>query len=382
MIKSFSAVTREIDDAEAAVAEIVGALDIEKNLLKNSIGVISCFPEFDDTGALKAICDALPFDCIGATSCLCAAGEEIDQIMLAVTVFTSDTCSFDSLVIPMCGDYKAAIASSMAVLLEKTEEKPKLLLSYFPLMNTVGGDMIIEEIEKAAGGIPLFGTVAIDHTADYSQSKTIHNGVMYRESVVLGAVYGEPDFSFAVASLNENKIRKQKAIITASQGNILIGVNGKPVLEYLEEIGLIKQEVAMGLPSIPFVIEHKESEMAIPRAVIAITPDGRAVCGGLMPEGATLAIGRLDTDDVLNTTESILESFAEKDGDMLIYSCMSRYLALGGDNNAEAEKVNKTARGSSYIFACSAGEICPVPDGEGGFKNIFHNYSIVFCKFS
>ena len=84
MIKSISATTREIDDAQAAVSELKSALDLEKNLLKNSLGIISCFSDFAETGVLKAICAALPFDCIGATTCICAAGQEIDQIMLTI----------------------------------------------------------------------------------------------------------------------------------------------------------------------------------------------------------------------------------------------------------------------------------------------------------
>ena len=68
MIKSFVATTREVDDVQAAVAEITAALDLEKNLLKNSLGVISCFSDFEETGVLKAICDSLPFDCIGSTT--------------------------------------------------------------------------------------------------------------------------------------------------------------------------------------------------------------------------------------------------------------------------------------------------------------------------
>ena len=94
MIKSFTATTREIDDAQAAVDEITKVLDIEKNLMKNSLGIISCFSEFEETGVLKAICDALPFDCIGATTCLCASDSDVDQILLAITVLTSDDCSF------------------------------------------------------------------------------------------------------------------------------------------------------------------------------------------------------------------------------------------------------------------------------------------------
>jgi len=60
-------------------------------------------------------------------------------------------------------------------------------------------------------------------------------------------VCGKPNVAFEVASLNEDKIRKQKAIIAASSGNILVGVNGKAALQHLEEIGLTKTELATEL---------------------------------------------------------------------------------------------------------------------------------------
>lgn len=382
MIKSFSATTREIDDAEIAVSEILAALDPQKNLLKNSLGIISCFSEFEETGVLKAICDALPFDCIGSTTCLCAAGQEVDQMIFAITVLTSDDCSFQTIAVPITEKYEESIGSAMSGLLQQSEEKPVLLLSYFPLMNTVSGDMILTEIDRATGGIPLFGTTTVDHNMDYSTAQTIRNGEAFRETAVLGAIYGNLKFSFEVASLDENKIRSQRAIITGSEGNILIGVNGKTALEYLEEIGLTRSELVSGLGIIPLVVDHKDGTKPVARAVFTLMPDGHAVCGGAMSVGATLAIGRVDMNDVLYTTEKALKPFVEKDSVILSYSCIARYLALSANNTAEAEKVREITGDTQYLFACSGGEICPLSDADGKLKNYYHNYTNVFCKLS
>jgi hypothetical protein len=215
---------------------------------------------------------------------------------------------------------------------------------------------------------------------DYHTTKTVLNGEAYRESAVLAAIYGNPEISFGIASLDGNNVRKQKAIITESHKNILIGVNGKAVVDYLEEIGLTKDDLALGLPIMPLVVEHADGTPPVARAVYALTPEGHAVCGGSMPEGAALAIGRLDKNDVLHTTETALTSFANDGGALLCYSCMSRYIALGTENRAEAEIVKKSFGTGSHIFACSAGEICPIHDENGQLKNYFHNFSIVFCK--
>ncbi len=142
MIKSFIAVTREIDDPKTAAEEIIKIINPQKNLLKNSIGIVSCFSEFEESGALNEICASLPFETIGATTCLCSTGGETDQVIFAVTVLTSDDCDFKTVKIPLTDAYDKSVASVLTPFLNEREEKPALILSYFPLMNTVSGDMI------------------------------------------------------------------------------------------------------------------------------------------------------------------------------------------------------------------------------------------------
>jgi len=382
MIQSHTAITREVDDPQIAVSEILAGLALEKNLRKHSLGVISCFSECIDTGVFQAVCDALPFDCVGATTCVCASQKTADQLALSVMVLTSDDCRFQTIAIPVGQDYGLSIESVLGNALQQAEEKPSLLLSYFPLINTISGDMMLTAIDRVTGGIPLFGTTAVDHMIDYSTSQTLHNGRAFREAVVLAGIYGPVEFQCEIASLNENKIRHQKAIITASDGNILIGVNGKTALEYLEETGLTHDELASGLGVIPLVVDHRDGTKPVARAVFALTPEGSAVCGGAMPVNATLSIGRVDMTDVLQTTEETLSPLADGESAILSYSCIARYLVLGTRTTAEADKIIEISKDAPYLFACSGGEICPLPDASGKLRNFYHNYTITFCKLS
>ena len=311
---------------------------------------------------------------------MCSANKITDQVIFSITVLTSDVCDFKSLELPVTDDYLSSIETGLTGLLNEREDKPALLLSYFPLMNTVSGDMILNAIDKTTGGIPLFGTVAIDHSSDYSTAYTIHNGNVFNESVVLGLIYGDVDCSFEIASLDEEKTGKQKAIITESSGNILIGVNGKTVLEYLNEIGITKNDVETRLGILPLVVDHKNGTKPVARAVFALTPDGHAVCGGAMPVGATLAVGRVMMNDVILTTEKAVKNIDTETGVILSYSCMARYLVLGANSEAEAEKVCEITGGFHYMYTVSGGEICPLPDADGKLKNLFHNYTNVFCR--
>ncbi len=381
MINAFTAVTSEIDDPKAAVEEILAGLLLESNLKKNTMGIISCFSEYEDTGVLKAICDALPFDCIGSTTCLCAANQQADQLLFAITVITSDDCSFETIRLPIGDSLEASVDSAMKAFIAG-KEKPAVFLSYFPLITTISGDRILSAIDGATGGIPLFGTVVVDHNPDYSTAKTIHNGKAYREAAVLGAIYGKPNIQYEMTSLNEAKIRSQRAIITESDGNILMGVNGKDALTYLTEIGLTKEELSTGLGVIPFVVDHKDGTRPVIRAVFGLTPEGHAVCGGAMTLGATLAIGRIDKDDVLQTAKSIIAPLVDKNSLILSYSCIARYLVLGTDNTAEAEVVNAICGDTPYMFTCSGGELCPLPDSKGKLKNSSHNYTNIICRIS
>ena len=381
MIKSIIATTMEIDDPKIAVEEILSGLEIEKNLKKNSIGIVSCFSEFSETGVLKAICDALPFECIGTTTCISAAGNEIDNLLFSLLVLTSDEIEFKTEIIPIVDDFEKNIETTMAEFRKNTKEKPALFLGYFPLLHHIGCDMILTALDKATDGIPVFGTVAVDHKNDYSTAQTIYNGVAYRDRLVLGAIIGEVDMIFEIASINEDNIRKQKAIITESNGNILIGVNGKSAISYLEEIGLTKAEIATGLGVIPLIVDHKDGTKPVARAVFAATPDGHVVCGGAMPVGATLALGRVDVNDVLSTTETTMKHLMKKDSIILSYSCVARYLVLGADVSAEGEKIQDIAGNEiSFIYTCCGGEICPLLDANGNWKNYFHNYTNAFCR--
>ncbi|MCL2690304.1 MAG: FIST C-terminal domain-containing protein [Chitinispirillia bacterium] len=380
MIKSFTAVTREIDEAEIAVEEIMAALEPKKNLLKNSLGIISCYSEFVETGVLKAICDALPFDCIGSTTCISSAGKQTDRMILSLVVLTSDDCSFETKAIPIAAEkYEETVNSALSPLMDRSGEKPVLLLGYFPLMN-VSGNMILTAIDKTTGGIPLFGTAAIDHNPDFSTSQTIHNGEAFREAAVVGLIYGNVNYTFELASLNADKIRKQQAIITEANGNTLIGVNGKVALEYLEEIGLKKTDFDKVF--MPLVVGHKDGTRPVARGILSFTPEGHAFCGGEMTVGATLAVGRVDMEDVISTTEDILKTLVQKESTVLSYSCLVRYLTLGTKFTAEADKMGEVCGDMNYLYASAGGEICPIPDESGKLKNYFHNYTNVFCRLS
>jgi hypothetical protein len=49
---------------------------------------------------------------------------------------------------------------------------------------------------------------------------------------------------------------------------------------------------------------------------------------------------------------------------------------------AEAEKVIEITGGTEYLFSYTGGEICPLPDANGRLINMYHNFTIAFCRLS
>lgn len=383
MIKTLTAYTYEIDDVDAAVAEIFERLD-SSSLMKNSVGLINCFAEFIGSGVVSALCEKLPFDTVGCTTLAGACPGQIDQALLTLTVLTSDDVDFSAVMSEsLVEEQDGPISEAYNRALKKLKGNPSLILAYAPLINHVGGDKIVDALDKASGDVPIFGTLALDHTQDYHLSETIYNGESSRGSLAFVLIEGAVSPKFYVTSISESKIQKQKTIITSSDGNVVKEVNGIPILKYLEALGIAKDNEIAGANVIPFVIDYNDGTKPIARAIFATTPDGYAVCGGEMPVNSTLAIGAIDRTDVLGTAEAIAKELSHlKTNGVLLFSCMARFLVLGGDYLAEMKTIDAALNGkAAYQICYSGGEICPMINADGKIFNRFHNDTLVVCAF-
>lgn len=385
MIKMLTAHTLEIDDAELALEEILEQLDLPHSLMKNAAGLMTCYSEFIDTGVLKALCDALPFDVVGATTLGNADNREQSQMMLSLTVLTSDDIEFSAAYSQsIAGDQRAPLAEVFEFAKARLSGEPKLMFTFLPLLYHVGGDETVATLDSITGGVPAFGTIAIDHTLDYRFAQTFMNGECSKDRLAMLLVCGDIEPQFLIASISEDKIIKQKAIITASKGNVLTEVNHMPILKYMETLGLTKDGKLEGANNIPFMVDTGDGTEPLARAIYAVTPEGYAVCGGVMPVNATLAVGATDYNDVMRTTKHTLERALAtgKHSGVIMFSCISRYMALGMDAEAEMRLVQKMLpKDLPFQFTYSGGEACPVYDRGGEARSRFHNYTFVVCIF-
>lgn len=386
MIKTIVACTLEIDEPAEAVREILGQLDLDNTLLAHSVGLLSCYSEFIDSGVVKALCGALPFPVVGTTTIANAACGELGQLMLTLTVLTSDDVFFSAAVSgSIAREHEGPLADTYKRAHEGLPGEPVMMLAYAPLIFDVSGDVMIESLDKATGGLPIFGTVSCDHTPDYATSQIIHNGEAAKDVFAMVLLSGEVQPAFWVGGLSEQKAYEQKAIITNSQGNLLQQVNDTSVLYYMETIGLSRDGKIDGINAVPFLVDFNDGTKPVVRAIFALTDKGEAVCGGAMPVGATLSVISMDADDVLSTTAGAVTQALARHTDrsgLLMFSCIGRFFALGVANEREMESViTRVGDIVPYSLTYSGGEFCPMAGPGGKLVNRFHNNTFIACSF-
>ena len=384
MLKMLTAFTLEIDDVDLAIEEIKAQIDFEKELMKCSVGLVTCYSEFIDSGVVEKLCEVLPFDVIGCTTSSSGTEAGISSLALSLTVLTADDVVFETVLTQGLTDsqeekIKAAYDAAKTGL----KEEPKLALAFMPLIFTVDGEVFLEAMDSVSGHLPIFATLAVDHTRDYRYSTVICNGKSYKDAMAMVLIGGNVQPKFVVGGLPMERILKQQAIITDSHANILKEVNGIPVVEYLKNMGLTTEDgkVEGVTASPPFVLDYRDGTDPVVRAIFAQTPEGHAVCGARVPVGATLAISAIDHDVVLDVTAKVMETIkAQELNGVLLFSCIGRNYALGANLLDELDLILKNLGGKTpFMAAYSGGEVCPMYDKQGHTKNRFHNNTIIAC---
>jgi hypothetical protein len=382
MIKIFTAFTEEIDNAQEAVSDLLKQLDLDHNLLENSLGIIHCFNEFVDSEVISALCKKLPFDVVGTTTLSFTSPGIISQMGLNLTVLTSAEVSFVTAVSsPVADDVNGPLTELYQRLSAGLSEKPAMLMPFIPFLRNVGGDEFIEKIDSLSGGIPAFGTLAASNEPDFSRAYTIRNGEYYESALVLAALVGGADPVFLSVSVPDANILKQKAVVTGAERNILRTVNNMPTISYLESIGIAKDGDIGGLESMPFIVYLEDGSRLI-RACIGPADGGAAILCGAVPVNSTLALATMSLEDVVNSTEEkVTEALKAASGrGMLMYSCAARYWAQGMQLTAEQEKVASCIGDkAAYHFVYSGGEIFPEFLGNGKVVNHLQNDSLIIC---
>jgi hypothetical protein len=377
-----TAYTREIDDIKRAAAEILEQLQLDERLLRCSVGLLAFHPDFLETGAVKAVSAALPFDSIGGTTSNLAVPGDLGDLILTVTVLTSDDVEFRAGAVLLDDDPGASIRESYARLVPHAGEKPALLLTVAPVIGNVGGDDVIEALNAASGGVPVFGSLATAPNPYLHGTATCMNGAHQENLFTLIAVFGDVNPQFYHTSIPDDRVIQQNAVITRSEKHMLQSINGLSALGYLESIGLAENgNIAAGIASIPFVLGLDDGTRLV-RAANRATKEGYIKAYGNVPQGASIGFSGCNAGFVLNSAkERVARPIAASGRDCaLIVSCEARKWTLGTRPTAEMrEVVDCLDTLLPYRIIYAGGELCPVTNRAGRLVNSFQNFSMIAC---
>ena len=388
MIKTITIHIAELDDEQLALEQLKSQLDVTTDLKKNTIGIIACHYEFVLSGIFRAISSALPFDVVGTISSAQAVAEKADLLLMTLMVMTSDDVEFDTVLTEsllsekgakqvIIDDYTAAV---------RKDQKPALILTFGAFLIQNCGDDYVNTLSEVSGGVPCFGTIAIDDTYDFKNCFMLANSEEYNDKMALVLIYGAIKPKFFVANISESKILGKGAIITKSAGPVLMEVNDNHVMEYLEGLGLSEASgTQYAMSNLPLLLDYNDGSPMVSKILVMLTEEKYAICAGAMPEGSILHITKSDGEDVMLTTGIALDHITqeiESASTLLVYSCIARNMALGGEHFKEMELVKEKVGGKlAYMMANSGGEICPTQISESKAINRFHNNAFIACLF-
>jgi hypothetical protein len=317
-----------------------------------------------------------------------AVNDAKGTLLFTLVVFTSDDVFFKTALTPSLkgGAVEKKITDTYQRASADREEKPALIFAFAPFLLENSGDEYVRVLSEASGNVPCFGTLAVDDTSDFRECYMLFNEGHYKDKMALILVYGNITPQFYLASISKNKLLDRSALVTASEGHILKEVNGRPVVEYFENMGLTKaSETSYAMTSLPFMLDYGDGTPPVSRVFVGLNEQKQAICAGAMPEGSTLYIGVFDKEDVLLTTGNTFKKALEETASPSVvigYSCISRSMTLGSDVFAEIDLVmEKIAKKTPVFFAYSGGEICPTQINSQVAINRFHNNTFILCVF-
>jgi hypothetical protein len=385
VIRVLTAYTLEIDDVDAAVRDILEQLDLEKNLLKNSAGLLFCYLDFINSGVVKTLCDKLPFDVMGCTSQGFAVQGANEEIMLTLTVLTSDEAEFHSGISEaLVQNEENLIASMYQNLTAGKTLNPALLFAFVPMIPNLLGNVVVETLNRESKGTPIFGTIAADYTIDVRSPMTIYKGEAFKDRLPVLLISGDVKPQFFLASLPGDVDFDQKAVITAAEGNRIISLDNIPAADYMEKIGLLKKGNINTLYAFPIVVDYHDGRESHIFTIYKINEDGSLMSDSPKTPGGTLSIGSVTGDLVIESAlhiTDLIKKETDRNG-CFIFSCFSRCVTLT-DSQAEAKLVQEQLKGVTlpYVFLYSSGEFCPWYDKMKQTVNQFHQYTVIACIF-
>lgn len=387
MINVIVAGTIEVSDIHFAIDEIMTRVKKNGSLLRHTAGLLFCNFEFIQSKLVQELCARLPFDVVGCTSQMFAIQNAGEEFMLTLMILTSDDIEFYAGVSePLHPGNEAALENLYRGLLAKGENpplEPGLILAFSPHLPGITGNRIVEVLDRVSGGVPIFGSVAIDIVTTQRSPMTIFNGAHYPDRLAMILLRGDVHPCFFSHSLFGETHLNKKFTITRAEGNRIISIEDKPAVKYMEELGLINQATVDVSYAFPIVVDYNNGEPSRAFTFSRVDADGTLVSEQDIPLGGTVNVGAINGELVMASTRNLIERIKETAGrrnGLILISCFSRAVSLQ-DPLDEINLVIKQMRNwpMSFVFFSSSGEICPAFNEKNEMVNDFHQFTLAAC---
>ena len=383
--------TEEIDDLQEAVHDLFEqAKDFP--LKKNSLAILFAEEDTDYPELYQFLSDKWKFPVIGCTAMAMLLGKQgYCGTGISILLLTADDCEFAA---GMTGElsrenYESQITETMQKLKAGLSSDIKLVISYGGMVTderNVAGDDIVAAIDKASGGVPLFGGLAADGF-NFNGFRVFCNGKANQSGQVMALISGNVEPKFVYANSVENRASFFYEV-TESKSNQVIRLGNGTFIDALkrEDMQVSKTDVLGDYILSPFVLticQPNGDSVEVARNLSVLNQETGGGCFlGAVPEGSTLSIGIINRSDVQTSVnlsiDKILNDIKGRGyKTLLCTSCCARFLALASNINAEVEAyMGRVPEGMSLMGYYSYGEYCPVRGNKTGeYYNMFHNFT-------
>jgi hypothetical protein len=252
-------------------------------------------------------------------------------------------------------------------------------------MLNLGGDRIAAAIDRACGGIPVFGSGALDMDTKVRNPKTIFQGAVYADRAVLLLFKGECKPRFFSRPFPGKSISVEDAVITGVAGNLITGINNIQAAAFMQRLGIVQQNGKNDVLAFPLVIDYHDGTESHAVVMRGITADGALITSRYQRLGGVLSLGSITACDVLESAGQLVQDIRKSGGKggIIIFSCFLRNIILGGNSMAEIELIQKGLSGfpSPYLLLYSGGELCPAYTGNEMTVNHTYQYALTACQF-
>ncbi|MDR2746711.1 MAG: FIST C-terminal domain-containing protein [Treponema sp.] len=386
MIKVIVANSIEVLDLDFAIGEITARVKNGGPLLANTIGLLFCNFEFIQSSLVHELCARLPFDVVGCTSQIFAVQNAGEDFMLTLMLLTSDDVEFYAgLSGPLRQGNEAVLETLYRDLMAEGRNpslETGLILAFPPPLSGIPGNKIVDILDQVSGGVPVFGSTAIDITTAQRSPMTIFNGNHYPDRLAMVLLRGNVHPRFFSHSLPGETHLNKKFTITKAEGNRIISIEGKSAVTYMEELGLINQATVDVFYAFPLVVDYDNGEPSRAFIISRADQDGALISEQDIPQGGIANVGTISGELVMASTRNLIRQIKEEEhcGGLILVSCFSRALALQ-DPMEEINFIIKQMRDwpVPFVFFSSGGEIYPASNKKGELVNNFHQFTIAAC---